>query len=96
MSSFSKGDREGCRRRVGDEEAARRPRSITAAQWGYQLAEERKRLGFMQAGLAEITRTRPARSKRSRVNVIPLTREVWNRLGTWRSPTFQRTKMRRR
>ncbi len=25
-----------------------------AEQWGYQLAEERKRLGFTQAGLAEI------------------------------------------
>ena len=25
-----------------------------AEQWGYQLAEQRKRLGFTQAGLAEI------------------------------------------
>ncbi|MGW1740580.1 hypothetical protein ACWCPQ_17420 [Nocardia sp. NPDC001965] len=54
MSSFSKWDREGYRRRVGEEEAARRRRSIMAEQWGYQLAEERKRLGFTQAGLAEI------------------------------------------
>ena len=40
--------------RVGEEEAARRRGAIMAEQWGYQLAEQRKRLGFTQAGLAEI------------------------------------------
>ena len=30
-------------------------------QWGYQLAEERKRLGFTQAGLAEIMGVSPGR-----------------------------------
>jgi transcriptional regulator with XRE-family HTH domain len=30
-----------------------------AEQWGYQLAEERKRLGFTQAGLAEIMGVSP-------------------------------------
>jgi transcriptional regulator with XRE-family HTH domain len=32
-----------------------------AEQWGYQLAEERKRLGFTQAGLAEIMGVSPGR-----------------------------------
>lgn len=54
MSSFSKWDRDAYHRRVGEDEAARRRGAIMAAQWGYQLAEERKRLGFTQAGLAEI------------------------------------------
>jgi hypothetical protein len=57
MSSYSKWDREGYRRRVGEEEAARRRRSIMAEQWGYQLAEERKRLGFTQAGLAYVPKS---------------------------------------
>ncbi|MCX0271668.1 helix-turn-helix transcriptional regulator [Nocardia zapadnayensis] len=61
MSSFSEWDREGYRRCVGQEEAARRRRSIIAEQWGYQLAEERKRLGFTQAGLAEIMGVSPGR-----------------------------------
>ena len=30
-------------------------------QWGYQLAEQRKRLGFTQAGLAEIMGVTPGR-----------------------------------
>ncbi len=60
MSSFSKWDREGYRRRVGEEEAARRRRSIMA-EWGYQLAEERRRLGFTQAGSAEIMGVSPGR-----------------------------------
>jgi transcriptional regulator with XRE-family HTH domain len=54
VTSFSKWDRDACRARVGEEEAARRPGAIMAGQWGYQLAEQRKRLGFTQAGLAEI------------------------------------------
>ncbi|MFI5717800.1 helix-turn-helix domain-containing protein [Nocardia sp. NPDC051750] len=61
MSSFSKWDREGYRRRVGEEEAARRRRSIMAEQWGHRLAEERKRLGFTRAGLAEIMGVSPGR-----------------------------------
>lgn len=61
MSSFSKWDREGYRRRVGEQEAARRRGAIMAEQWGYQLAEERKRLGFTQAGLAEIMNVSPGR-----------------------------------
>lgn len=32
-----------------------------AEQWGYQLAEERKRLNFTQAGLAEIMGVTPGR-----------------------------------
>ncbi|WP_327150149.1 helix-turn-helix domain-containing protein [Nocardia sp. NBC_01329] len=64
MSSFSNWDREGYRRRVGEEEAARLRRSIMAEQWGYQLAEERKRLGFTQAGSAEIMGVSPGRVSR--------------------------------
>ncbi|MGQ4599619.1 hypothetical protein [Nocardia sp. R6R-6] len=56
MSGFTKWDRDGFRRRVGEGEAARRRRAIMAEQWGYQLAEERKRLGFTQAGSADIVR----------------------------------------
>jgi transcriptional regulator with XRE-family HTH domain len=32
-----------------------------AEQWGYQLAEERKRLGFTQAGLAGVMGVSPGR-----------------------------------
>ncbi|HEX6989925.1 MAG TPA: helix-turn-helix transcriptional regulator [Bacillota bacterium] len=40
---------------------------IMAEQWGYQLAEQRKRLGFTQAGLAEIMGVTPDRvSQRAR------------------------------
>lgn len=46
---------------VVDLDAARRRRSIMAQQWGYQLAEKRKRLGFTQAGLAEIMGVSPGR-----------------------------------
>ncbi|MGI5216775.1 helix-turn-helix domain-containing protein [Nocardia sp. CA-290969] len=46
---------------MGEEEIARRRRSIMAEQWGYQLAEERKRLGSTQAGSAEITGVSPGR-----------------------------------
>lgn len=59
MSGFAKWDRDAYRRRVGEEEAARRRGAIMAEQWGYQLAEQRNRLGFTQAGLAVImARTR--------------------------------------
>ena len=61
MSSFTKWDRDAYRRRVGAEEAARRRGAIMAEQWGYQLAEERKRLGFTEAGLAEIMGVSPGR-----------------------------------
>lgn len=61
MSSFTKWDRDAYRRRVGEGEAARRRRAIIAEQWGYQLAEERKRLGFTQAGLADIMGVSPGR-----------------------------------
>jgi DNA-binding XRE family transcriptional regulator len=61
VSSFTKWDRDAYRRRVGAEEAARRRGAIMAEQWGYQLAEERKRLGFTQAGLAEIMGVSPGR-----------------------------------
>ena len=56
MTDFSKWDLDAYRARVGEEEeeAARRRGAIMAEQWGYQLAEQRKRLGFTQAGLAEI------------------------------------------
>lgn len=57
MSSFSKWDRDAYRARVGEDEAARRRGAI----WGYQLAEQRKRLGFTQAGLAEIMGVTPGR-----------------------------------
>jgi transcriptional regulator with XRE-family HTH domain len=36
-----------------------------AEQWGHQLAEQRKRLGFTQAGLAEIMGVTRAVSPRS-------------------------------
>jgi DNA-binding XRE family transcriptional regulator len=61
VSSFTKWDRDAYRRRVGEEEAARRRGAIMAEQWGYQLAEERKRLGVTQAGLAEIMGVTPGR-----------------------------------
>lgn len=61
MSSFSKWDKDAYRKRVGEDEAARRRGAIMAEQWGYQLAEERKRLGFTQAGLAEIMGVSPGR-----------------------------------
>lgn len=61
MSSFSKWDRAAYRNRVGEEEAARRRGAIMADQCGYQLAEQRKRLGFTQAGLAEIMGVTPGR-----------------------------------
>ena len=52
MSGFSKWDRDAYHSRVGEREAARRRGAIMAEQWGYQLAEQRKRLGFTQAGRA--------------------------------------------
>jgi hypothetical protein len=55
VTSFSKWDRDAYRARVGEDEAARRRGAIMAEQWGHQLAEQRKRLGFTQAGLAEIS-----------------------------------------
>lgn len=61
MSSFSKWDRNEYHQRVGEQEAARRRGAIMAAQWGYQLAEERKRLNFTQAALAEIMAVTPGR-----------------------------------
>ena len=61
VTSFSKWDRDAYRARVGEEEAARRRGAIMAEQWGYQLAEQRKRLGFTQAGLAEIMGVTPGR-----------------------------------
>src|SRR5215469_7462463 len=54
-------DRDAYHVRVGEEEAARRRGAIMAEQWGYQLAEQRKRLGFTQAGLAEIMGVTPGR-----------------------------------
>ncbi|MFE3225900.1 helix-turn-helix transcriptional regulator [Nocardia sp. NPDC059228] len=61
MSSFSKWDKDAYRKRVGEDEAARRRGAIMAEQWGHQLAEERKRLEFTQAGLAEIMGVSPGR-----------------------------------
>jgi DNA-binding XRE family transcriptional regulator len=61
VTSFSKWDRDAYRARVGEEEAGRRRGAIMAEQWGYQLAEQRKRLGFTQAGLAEIMGVTPGR-----------------------------------
>ena len=52
MTGFSKWDHDAFRARVG-EEATRRRGTIMAVQWGCQLAEQRKRLGITQAGLAE-------------------------------------------
>ena len=88
MTSFSKWDRDAYRARVGEEEAARRRGAIMAEQWGYQLAEQRKRLGFTQAGLAEIMGSRRAGSLRSSTArsppsrpspaTSPLWAESWN------------------
>ena len=61
MASFTKWDRDAYRSRVGEEEAARRRGAIMAEQWGFQLAEERNRLGVTQAGLAEIMGVSPGR-----------------------------------
>ncbi|WP_406274065.1 helix-turn-helix transcriptional regulator [Nocardia sp. NBC_00881] len=61
MSSFSKWDKDAYRKRVGEDEAARRRGAIMAEQWGFQLAEERKRLNFTQAGLAELMGVSPGR-----------------------------------
>jgi hypothetical protein len=54
VTAFSRWDRDAYRARVGEEEASRRRGAIMAGQWGCQLAEQRRRLGFTQAGLAEI------------------------------------------
>ena len=59
MSSYSKWDLDAYRTRVGEEESARRRAAIMAEQWGHQLAEQRRRLGFTQARLAEIMRVSP-------------------------------------
>jgi DNA-binding XRE family transcriptional regulator len=61
VSSFTKWDRDAYRRRVGEDEATRRRDAIMAEQWGYQLAQERKRLGFTQAELAELMEVSPGR-----------------------------------
>jgi DNA-binding XRE family transcriptional regulator len=61
MSSFSKWDKDAYRERVGVDKAAHRRGAIMAEQWGYQLAEERKRLGVTQAGLAKIMSVSPGR-----------------------------------
>jgi len=61
MSGLSKWDRDAYRNRVGEEEAAGRRGAIMAEQWGYQLAEQRKRLGFTQAGLADVMGATPGR-----------------------------------
>ncbi|WP_167475835.1 helix-turn-helix transcriptional regulator [Nocardia arthritidis] len=61
MSSFTKWDRDAYHKRVGAEEAARRRAEIMAEQWGHQLAEERRRLGYTQAGLAELMGVTPGR-----------------------------------
>jgi DNA-binding XRE family transcriptional regulator len=61
MRSFSEWDRDAYRARVGEEEAARRRGAIMAGQLGHQLAEQRKRLGFTQAGLAKIMGVTPGR-----------------------------------
>ena len=61
MTSFSKWDRNAHRAQVGEDEAARRRGAIMAGQWGHQLAEQRKRLGITQAGLAEIMGVTPGR-----------------------------------
>jgi DNA-binding XRE family transcriptional regulator len=61
VTSFSKWDRDAYRAHVGEQEAARFRGAIMAGQWGYQLAEQRKRLGFTQAGLAEIMGVTPGR-----------------------------------
>ncbi|MFJ1457941.1 helix-turn-helix domain-containing protein [Nocardia sp. N2S4-5] len=61
MSSFSKWDRAAYRKRVDEDEAARRRGAIMAELWGQQLAEERKRLNFTQAGLAELMGVSPGR-----------------------------------
>jgi hypothetical protein len=46
VTAFSRWDRDAYRARVGEEEASRRRGAIMAGQWGCQLAEQRKRLGF--------------------------------------------------
>jgi DNA-binding XRE family transcriptional regulator len=61
VTSFSKWNRDAYRARAGGEETARRRGAIMAEQWGDQLAEQRKRLGFTQAGLAEIMGVTPGR-----------------------------------
>lgn len=61
MSQFSKWNRDAYHARVGKEKAARHRGAIMAEQWGYQLAEQRQRLGFTQAGLAEIMGVTPGR-----------------------------------
>ena len=60
MTGFSKWDHDAFRARAG-EEATRRRGTIMAEQWGCQLAEQRKRLGITQAGLAEAMGVTPGR-----------------------------------
>jgi hypothetical protein len=67
------------------EEAARRRGAIMAGQCGYQLAEQRKCLGFTQAGLAEIMGSGPLPSRlplaTARFAIMFIT--VQSRPGAW-------------
>jgi hypothetical protein len=74
VTGFSKWDRDAYRARVGEEEAARRRGAITVEQWGHQLAEQCKRLGFTQVGLAEIMGVTPGRVPRSSTTKTPPSR----------------------
>jgi hypothetical protein len=54
VSSFTEWDRDACRRRVGEDEAARRRNAIMAEQWGYQLAQEQRQGRRAHQGLARM------------------------------------------
>jgi DNA-binding XRE family transcriptional regulator len=71
VTSLSTWDRDAYRARVGEEEAARRCGAIMAEQREYQLAEQRKRLGFTQAGLAEIMGVTPGRVSEIEHHEVP-------------------------
>jgi DNA-binding XRE family transcriptional regulator len=90
VSSFTKWDRDAYHRRVGAKEAARRRGTIMAEQWGYQLAEERKRLGFTQAALAEIMGVSPGRVSQIERGACHLHHRTRQKAGVggghWRTP----------
>ena len=97
MSSFSKWDRDAYRSRVGAQEAARRRGAIMAEQWGYQLAEQRKRpWGSPRRGWRRSWASRPAgcrglstaRFRQSRL--LPGTSPRWAENWNW-SPTSAAT-----
>jgi DNA-binding XRE family transcriptional regulator len=61
MRGLSTSERAAYPERAGEAEAARKRGAIMAVQWGHELAQERRRLGRTQAGLADLMGVTPGR-----------------------------------